>query len=48
MWFNLATAGVSDEEVRDKAAENRDIEASKMTREQVAEAQKLAKEWRPK
>jgi TPR repeat protein len=42
MWFNLAAAG------GDKAwARHRDIVASKMTPAQIAEAQKLAREWKP-
>jgi uncharacterized protein len=43
MWFNLAAAGGDK-----KTAETRDIVAAKMTRAQVAEAQKLAREWKPK
>ena len=30
------------------AAENRDLIATKMTPAQIAEAQKLAREWKPK
>ncbi len=42
MWFNLAAAG------GDKvAARHRDIVAAKMTPAQIAEAQKLAREWKP-
>ena len=40
-WFNLAAAAGYE-----PAVENRDIAASLMTREQIAEAQKLAREWR--
>lgn len=40
MWFNLAAAqGNAD------AAANRDMAASRMTPDQIAEAQKLAREW---
>jgi TPR repeat protein len=49
MWFNLAAATSrygSYEEGR--AAEARDEIASKMTPAQIAEAQKLAREWEPK
>ena len=43
MWFNLAaTKGDKD------AVKNRDIMARKMTPAQLAEAQKLAREWQPK
>jgi hypothetical protein len=42
MWLNLAAATSSDK----RAA--RDRVASKMTREQIAEAQRLAREWRTK
>jgi len=43
MWFNLATAaGDAD------AARNRDISAAKMTSEQIAEAHRLASEWKPR
>ena len=47
MWENLAAARASDKEARDKATKNRDMVASKMTAAQVAEAQKLAREWKP-
>ena len=47
-WFNLAAAGASDSEVRKRAATNRDAVAAKMTPAQVAEAQRLASEWRKK
>jgi len=43
MWLNLAAAkGVTD------AAKARDIIAKRMTPAQIAEAQKLAREWKPK
>ena len=43
MWFNLAAAqGV------DQANAARDVVAEHMTSEQVAEAQRLAREWKPK
>jgi len=46
MWFNLAAAqGWIGFE---KAKTNRDIAAERMTREQIAEAQRLAREWKPK
>jgi len=44
MWTNLAVAQSSGED-RDRRERNRDIIAAKMTAEQVAEAQRLAREW---
>lgn len=46
-WYNLAAANNSNKTGREKAASNRDITAEKMTAAQVAEAQKLAREWKP-
>ncbi len=43
MWYSLAAAG--GEKV---ASKWRDILAEKMTPDQIAEAQKLAREWKPK
>jgi uncharacterized protein len=50
MWVDLAASRFppSAIEDRDQAAHNRDIVASKMTPAQIAEAQKLAREWKPK
>ena len=45
MWFNLAGALAGE---RAKSVENRDRVAAKMTPAQIAEAQKLAREWKPK
>ena len=43
MWFNLAsTSGDAD------GGKNRDFVASKMTPAQIAEARRLAAEWKPK
>ena len=42
MWYNLAAA--QDAGV---AAKNRDRVAAKMTPAQIAEAQRLAREWKP-
>jgi uncharacterized protein len=42
-WYNLAAV-----EGTENASKFRDIIAKKMTPEQIAEAQKLAREWRPK
>jgi hypothetical protein len=41
MWFNLAAA-----QGNESAKKNRDIAASHMTRDQLAQAQRLAREWR--
>ena len=43
MWFNLAAAQ-GDE----LASKNRDIIADRMTPAQIAEAQQLARDWKPK
>ena len=43
MWFNLSAAqGDAD------ATKNRDRVAGKMTPARIAEAQRLAREWKPK
>ena len=49
MWFNLAAAQfpVSDTRNRNAAITSRDAVAGKLTREQVLEAQKLARDWHP-
>ena len=49
MWLNLAAAqgGVSWPEGY-APSYRRDVVAKSMTREQIAEAQKLAREWKPK
>jgi len=43
MWFNLAAA-----QGFDTAKAARDIAAERMTGSQIAEAQRLAREWKPK
>ena len=43
MWLNLAASQGSD-----KGRRNRDLAAAKMTPDQIAEAQRLAREWKPK
>jgi TPR repeat protein len=51
LWFNLSAAdqlGAFEKENRDKAAKYRDIVAAKLTPAQLAEAQRLAREWKPK
>ena len=47
MWCNLAAYKLKGE-VRENAAESRDLLAENMTREQIAEAQRLAREWAEK
>ena len=48
MWYNLATSRYPPGEDRDRVVKNRDIIAKMMTPAQISEAQKLAREWRPK
>jgi hypothetical protein len=50
MWFNLAAARfpASDARNRRAAVANREAAETKMTRDQILEAQRLAREWRPK
>ncbi len=48
MWYNLAASRHPPGEDRDRAVKNRDIVAKRMTPAQIAEAEKLAREWRPK
>jgi uncharacterized protein len=43
MWFNLAAASGDKDAVK-----ARDVVAAKMAPTQIAEAQKLAREWKPK
>jgi uncharacterized protein len=49
MWLNLAVAQfpASGTPQRGAAVRSRDVVANKLTREQIAEAQKLAREWKP-
>ncbi len=46
MWFNLAAAWSSGED-RVVYVRNRDLAAERMTPEQIAEAQRRAREWTP-
>ncbi len=48
LWFNLAAARLPPGEGRDMATRNRDKAAKRMTPAQIAEAQRLAREWKPK
>lgn len=47
MWLNLATSQLSEKQGRAAAVEARDYVASKMTTAQIAEAQSLARQWKP-
>jgi TPR repeat protein len=47
MWFNLSASRATEAEDRDSAAKKRDELAAKMTPAQIAEAQRLAREWKP-
>jgi len=49
LWFNLAAARfpAADVDRRKLTADNRDELAAKMTPAQIAEAQRLAREWKP-
>jgi TPR repeat protein len=48
MWFNLSAARKTDQKERADAVNARDRVAAVMTREQIADAQRLAREWKPK
>lgn len=49
MWFSLAIGRFEawDQHRKSEAVKNRDIVAAKMTPAQIADAQKLAREWKP-
>ncbi len=48
MWYSLAVADSELDQERRVWARNRDRIAEEMTSEQIAEAQRLAREWKPK
>ncbi len=48
MWLDLAAARSSPGEARDRAIKGRDLAAKYMTLAQIAEAERLAREWKPK
>jgi TPR repeat protein len=48
MWYNVAAAHSTGDAQKDVAAENRDEIGGRMTPAQIAEAQQLAREWKPK
>ncbi len=47
-WFSLAEASLPPGDTRDLSAEYLDFLAARMTPDQIAEAQRLAREWKPK
>jgi hypothetical protein len=48
MWITLAASKQFTGEDRDIAIQNRDAVAEKMTPAQITEAERLAREWKPK
>ncbi len=48
MWYNLAASRLPPGENRDIAVKSRKFVAKVMTPAQISEAQKLAREWKPK
>jgi TPR repeat protein len=48
MWLNLAVSGAEGRKYRRRLVRKRDSVAQRLTPEQIAEAQRLAQEWRPK
>ncbi len=48
LLYSLAATRKSAGEGRDKTVKNRDRVAAKMTPAQIAEAERLAREWKPK
>jgi uncharacterized protein len=47
-WFNLAASATKYEDFREDFRKRRDDLAHKMTASQVEDAQRLAREWKPK
>ena len=47
-WYNLAASSLPPGKDHDRATKNRDNVAKRMTPAQIAEAQRLAREWKPK
>jgi TPR repeat protein len=49
MWYNLSASDSQfAHETDETSARMRDLVAAKMTPDQIAEAQRLAREWKPK
>ena len=47
-WISLSASSATTADVREQGTKNRDIVAARMTPQQIAEAQRLAQEWKPK
>ena len=47
-WFSLSASRATRADVRELATKNRDIVAAEMTPQQIAAAQRLARDWKPK
>jgi len=48
LWYDLAAVTFPPGQERDEAVERRDIVASKMTADQIEEAQRMARQWKQK
>jgi hypothetical protein len=48
MWLNLAASGAKGRRFRRSLIRKRDRIAGRLTPERIAEAQRLAQDWRPK
>ena len=48
MWYSLAASRLPSGEYHDTAVKNRDALAELMTPAQIAEAEKLARAWKPR
>ena len=48
MWYDIAASNYSEAKDREGAVRNRDAIGSTMTPAQVEQAQKMAREWKPK
>ena len=48
IWYNLAASRAGNGPTRDMATNNCEAIAKQMTPDQVAEAQRMARTWRPK
>ncbi len=48
LWYNLAASAHLGDEVRERRKAGREAAAKEMTPAQIAEAQRLAREWKPK
>ena len=46
-WYNLAASAATDQESRERAVKNRNSVERRMSSTQIAEAQRLAREWTP-